>query len=82
MIEVLKKKASGYDVTEVTREYALDEDGNAKLVKEKTTTKHVPPDLSAIKAYLEWSDEEINKMSDEELRSEKERLLQELKNSQ
>ena len=52
MLDVLYKKARGYDVEEINREYVVDEDGNKKLVKEKTTVKHVPPDLSALKAYM------------------------------
>lgn len=79
MLDVLYKKARGYDVEEINREYVVDEDGNKKLVKEKTTVKHVPPDLSALKAYMELKDTELSKMSNEELIKEKERLIGELK---
>lgn len=79
MLDVLYKKARGYDVEEINREYVVDEDGNKKLVKEKTTVKHVPPDLSALKAYMELKDIELSKMSNEELIKEKERLIGELK---
>ena len=79
MLDVLYKKARGYDVEEINREYVVDEDGNKKLVKEKTTVKHVPPDLSALKAYMELKDAELSKMSNEELIKEKERLIGELK---
>lgn len=81
MLDVLYKKAKGYDIEEINREYVVDEEGNQKLVKEKTTTKHIPPDLSALKAYMELKDSELTKMSNEELRKEKIRLLKELKNS-
>lgn len=81
MLDVLYKKARGYDVEEINREYVVDEDGNKKLVKEKTTVKHVPPDLSALKAYMELKDTELSKMSNEELIKEKERLIGELKKS-
>lgn len=79
MLDVLYKKARGYDVEEINREYVIDEDGNKKLVKEKTTVKHVPPDLNALKAYMELKDTELSKMSNEELIKEKERLIGELK---
>ena len=79
MLDVLYKKARGYDVEETTREYVVDEEGVKRLVKEKTSVKHVPPDLSALKTYMELRDTELTRMSDEELEKEKERLLQELK---
>lgn len=81
MLDVLYKKAKGYEIEEINREYVVDEDGNQKLVKEKTTTKHIPPDLSALKTYMELKDSELTKMSTEELKKERMRLLKELKNS-
>ncbi len=81
-IEILYKKAKGYDVEEVTGEYTVDENGNRQLVKEKRTKKHIPPDLAAIKAYMEIKDAELLKMGTEELIKEKERLLQELKKAE
>ena len=78
MLEILRKKALGYEVTEVTKEYAMDNDGNAKLIKEKESTKYIPPDLTALKTYLELKDGDLVEMTDEELQREKERLLQEL----
>ena len=80
MLDVLYKKAKGYDVEEINREYVVDDDGNKRLVKEKTAVKHIPPDLSALKAYMELKDSELAKMSNEELAAEKKRLLKELKN--
>lgn len=82
MLDVLYKKAKGYDVEEINREYVVDEDGNQRLVKEKTTIKHVPPDLSALKAYMDIRDSELTKMSTEELKQEKLRLLRELRNTE
>lgn len=79
MIETLYKKAKGYDVEEVNREYAVDEEGNKRLIKEKTSVKHIPPDLSALKAYMDIRDTELTKMSTQELEQEKMRLLKELK---
>lgn len=78
MLDVLYKKARGYDVEESTKEYVVDDEGNRRLVKEKTSVKHVPPDLSALKAYMELRDSELTKMSSEELENEKKRLIQSL----
>ncbi len=81
MLDVLRKKAVGYEVTETTAEYAIDDEGHHKIVKEKRATKYVPPDLAAIKAYMEIKDGELYSMSDEELKKERERLLNDLKSS-
>jgi len=82
MLETLYKKAKGYDVEEVVYEYSVDENGNRQLAKEKHSVKHVPPDLSAIKAYMELRDSDLQKMGTEELKKEKIRLLKELKKSE
>ena len=79
MLETLYKKAKGYEVVETTREYGVDANGDSTLLKEKTATKHVPPDLSAIKAYMELKDAEIYSMSEEELQREQKRLIKELR---
>ncbi len=79
MLDTLYKKAKGYDVEEVSYEYTVDEDGNKVLVKEKRQVKHVPPDLAAIKAYMELSDSRLAKMDEEQLKKEKVRLLKELR---
>ena len=79
MEDVLYKKAKGYEVEEINREYIVDEEGNRKLVKEKTSTKYIPPDLTALKAYMELKDTELSRMSTQELNSEKLRLLRELR---
>lgn len=75
LVDSLYKKAVGYTATEKTMEYSPEGD----LVKKKVTSKHYPPDISALKAYLELtSGEDLERMSDEELESEKKRLLEEL----
>ena len=76
LVDSLYKKAVGYTATEKTLEYSPDGD----VVKKKVTSKHYPPDITALKAYLELlSDkEDIERMTDEELEAEKERLLKEL----
>lgn len=79
MEDVLYKKAKGYEVEEINREYVVDEEGNRKLVKEKTSTKYIPPDLNALKVYMELKDTELSRMSTQELNSEKLRLLRELR---
>ena len=72
----LYKKAVGYTATEKTTEYSPEGD----IVKRKVTSKHFPPDISALKAYLELisNGEDYESMTDEELTREKERLLKEL----
>lgn len=37
-----KRIASGYDTTEVTREYGFDRDGNRILIKETERVRHIP----------------------------------------
>ncbi|HCU55982.1 MAG TPA: hypothetical protein DIC18_01445 [Clostridiales bacterium] len=76
LVNSLYKKAVGYTVTEKTTEYSPE----GEVIKRKVTSKHYPPDIVALKAYLELisSGEDYEKLSDEELESEKERLLKEL----
>ena len=76
----LYKKAVGYTVTEKTMEYSPE----GEVVKKKVTSKHFPPDISALKAYLELisSEEDYESMTDEELAREKQRLLKELEEMQ
>ncbi len=75
--EALLKVALGYQIAEVTEEYA-EVDGALKLTKRKKTKKDVPPDLKAVQMLLESNggNEEYSEWSDEELEREKERLLQ------
>ena len=62
-------------VLEFTEEYGSKEG----LLRRKVTGKYVPPDVSALKAYIELAGEDdILTMSDEELEKEKLRLLKEL----
>ena len=76
LVNSLYKKAVGYTATEKTTEYSPD----GEVVKRKVTSKHYPPDISALKAYLELisNEEDYESMTDEELEREKERLLKEL----
>ncbi|MDD2226960.1 MAG: hypothetical protein PHH71_00030 [Clostridia bacterium] len=78
----LIKKAIGYNTKETAEEYAIS-DGDEILSKKKISIKHFPPDVSAIKLFLlyygEKSAEMLNELSDEDLETEKIRLLKSLK---
>ena len=73
------RRALGYDADEVVEEYSYDEEGKPKLSKKRVTKKHYAPDISAMKILIErygnLSREEIELMSDEELRAERNRLI-------
>lgn len=76
--DALMKVALGYQVAEVTEEYA-EVDGALKLTKRKKTKKDIPPDLKAVQLLLQSPNAtSIECMSDEELEAEKQRLLQAL----
>ena len=70
----LLKKALGFDAKEIVEEYALDSEGEVKLSKKKVTTKCVPPDVSALKMLMDLA-APLSSLSDEELETEKQRLL-------
>ena len=80
--DALLKVALGYQVAEVTEEYA-EVDGELKLTKRKKTKKDIPPDLKAVQLLLSSENEgNYNGWSDEQLQEEKERLLKELQEKQ
>ena len=73
--QALVKRALGYDAEETVEEYAS-EGEDVKLVRKKITKKNVPPDVSAAKLLLEMEGtEDLAAMSDEQLETEKKRLL-------
>ena len=79
--EALLNKALGYTTQEIVEEYGYTGD-EFVLQKRKTSTKSYPPDLSALQLLLDKEVKETNdieSMSDEELRKEKERLINMLK---
>ena len=77
--EALLKVALGFQVAEVTEEYA-EVDGQLKLTKRKRTKKDVPPDLKAVQILLSGQEQTgFATMTDEQLLEEKQRLLQQLK---
>lgn len=75
--DAILRKAVGYDVQEVVEEYS----GENELLKRKVTGKHIPPDMTAIKTVLEIKGQEndLAKMSDEQLEQLKTKLLGQLK---
>ncbi len=78
----VKKKAVGYTAEECVEEYGVS-DGTLTLCKRKVTVKEVPPDLSAVKMLMEMDGiDPYEKMSEEELENEKNRLLLLLKEKQ
>ncbi len=73
--DALLKVALGYQVAEVTEEYA-EVDGALKLTKRKKTKKDVPPDLKAVQILLSEKEQGgYTEWTDEELEAEKRRLL-------
>ena len=80
--DALLKVALGYQVAEVTEEYA-EVDGELKLTKRKKTKKDVPPDLKAVQLLLSAeNDGSYSGWTDEQLQAERERLLGELQAKQ
>jgi len=66
--------AIGSTSLEVVEEYINGEDGLV-LKSRKTNTKHLTPDLSAIKLLLAFSQDNYENMTEEELEEEKKKLL-------
>ena len=80
IVKALLKKAIGYTYDEVQEEYSVDENGDSVLIKRKIVKKYQPPDSVALKTYLELGlEKSYEEMSDEELQTEKLRLLALLK---
>ncbi len=77
--DALISRALGYDASEVVEEYSYDENGEMKLNKKKVSKKHFAPDISAIKILLAryggMDEDELERMTEEELRAERNRLL-------
>jgi len=76
--EALIKAATGYRMEEVTVEYA-EVNGDLKVTKRKETQKDVPPDLKAMRLLLGDSETDISQLSDDELETEKSRLMEALR---
>lgn len=80
VLDTLYKKGVGYIAEEVVEEYASEEKGG-ELLKRKITKKSVPPDVSALKTYLEYTraTNDYDNMSDVQIQHEKIRLIKLLK---
>ena len=84
-LKALKVCIKGLKTTETTTEYALDEEtGKLKVVKQKVCEKNLPPNVDLLKLiYPQLNNKtDYNQLSDEELENEKQRLLNELKESE
>ncbi len=76
IMKSLLKKATGYTYDEIVEEYVVRDEGEIALAKRKVTSKHCPPDSTAMKTYLELNQEkDISSFDDETLEKEKQRLL-------
>lgn len=80
IVNALKKKAMGFNLDEVVEEYVCTPEGEIKLSKRKITKKFVPPDIPAVRILLGQYERQtdISQLSEEELKEEKKRLLDEL----
>ena len=76
----IAKRAIGYSAKEVVEEYQ-DDGGVLVLTKKRVTKKHVPPDATAAKLVIEGflSDDDVENMTDEQLETERIRLIKSLK---
>lgn len=82
ILDALYKKAVGYKVNEKNEEYVLDsESGKMVLCKLKVCKKNIPPDTTALKILMEMEalGDNVENLTDEEIRQEKLRLLGQLK---
>lgn len=77
LMDMLYKKAVGYVTQEVVEEFGGD---SGELIKRKVTCKPIPPDVSALKTYLELvkAENEFANLSDEQLEIERVRLIKSL----
>ena len=76
--EALLRRATGYEATETVEEFS-ESNGELKLVKRRVSTKNVPADVAAAKLVMEGCKEELGALTNEQLKKEKRRLLQLLK---
>ena len=82
LLKAINQCVLGMTTRETTTEYAPDDNGELKIVKQKVSEKTIPPNVDIIKlVYQSSMDKKIDyeKMTDEELEQEKQRLLKELK---
>lgn len=80
--DALLKVALGFQVAEVTEEFA-EVNGELKLTKRKRIKKDVPPDLKAVQLLLgENGGAGVETLSDDELEAERQRLIEVLKDTE
>jgi hypothetical protein len=80
LMKALRKKARGYKTKEVVDEFVIDESSTPVLSRRKITYKDVPPDIGAVKTIAEiLSGAGYKELTTEELKKEKQRLLEELR---
>ena len=81
-LKILKQSILGTTAKETTTEFVLDEETNKmKVVKKKVSEKFMPPNADIIKLFYQHylgKDEDYEKLTDDELIMEKQRLLKEL----
>ena len=81
-LKILKQSILGTTAKETTTEYVLDEETNKmKVVKKKVSEKFMPPNSDIIKLFYQHyfdKTEDYEKLTDEQLILEKQRLLKEL----
>ena len=73
----MKRRATGYDFTEVTEEYGENKDGELQVIKKKVVTKTLPPDVSALRLLIDRKgegDDDLD-MTTDERSAEKEKIL-------
>lgn len=83
IVNALRKKALGFDHDEIVEEYVCTEEGEIKLAKRKITKKFIPPDIPAAKILLGQFEKQLDfsVLTDEQLKEEKKRLMEELAQS-
>ena len=83
LMKALEICIKGITSKEITTEYVVDEEtGQMRAVKQKINEKTIPPNVDLLKLlYLssKQSEDDYEKMTDEELEKEKMRLIKELK---
>ena len=85
-LKALKQCIKGLTTRETITEYAMNEDtGKLEIVKQKVCEKSLPPNVDLLKIIyptLIEKAKDYERLTDEELEEEKQRLLRELKESE
>lgn len=85
-LKALKSCVKGITTKEIITEYAVDDEtGELKITKQKISEKQLPPNVDLLKLLyptVATKETDYNKLTDEELEKEKQRLLKELKENE